>query len=94
MGIDEMRLLMLMFLMCSACANQSARAALLDPSNASAPEAPLPVIQSALASTALDAGAAEQDLSKRYGCPMHPEISQAIPGKCPKCGMTLVVHSQ
>ncbi len=25
-----------------------------------------------------------------YTCPMHPEIHAARPGKCPKCGMTLV----
>lgn len=25
-----------------------------------------------------------------YTCPMHPEIVQAGPGKCPKCGMDLV----
>jgi len=24
-----------------------------------------------------------------YTCPMHPEIKQAVPGNCPKCGMTL-----
>lgn len=25
-----------------------------------------------------------------YSCPMHPEVKQASPGSCPKCGMTLV----
>jgi len=25
-----------------------------------------------------------------YTCPMHPEVQQAAPGKCPKCGMALV----
>jgi len=24
-----------------------------------------------------------------YGCPMHPEIRQNGPGRCPKCGMAL-----
>src|SRR5579862_7959124 len=24
-----------------------------------------------------------------YTCPMHPEVSQAMPGDCPKCGMAL-----
>lgn len=24
-----------------------------------------------------------------YHCPMHPEIRQTTPGKCPKCGMAL-----
>lgn len=26
-----------------------------------------------------------------YTCPMHPEVQSDKPGKCPKCGMTLVV---
>lgn len=26
----------------------------------------------------------------QYTCPMHPEVVQATPGKCPKCGMDLV----
>lgn len=25
-----------------------------------------------------------------YTCPMHPEVRAAKPGRCPKCGMTLV----
>jgi hypothetical protein len=25
-----------------------------------------------------------------YVCPMHPEVTSAEPGKCPKCGMALV----
>jgi len=25
-----------------------------------------------------------------YTCPMHPEVQQPGPGKCPKCGMNLV----
>ena len=25
-----------------------------------------------------------------YVCPMHPEVTSETPGKCPKCGMTLV----
>jgi len=25
-----------------------------------------------------------------YTCPMHPEVQQDHPGKCPKCGMTLI----
>ncbi len=27
----------------------------------------------------------------KYTCPMHPEFVSDKPGKCPKCGMTLVV---
>jgi transcription initiation factor IIE alpha subunit len=26
----------------------------------------------------------------KYTCPMHPEVITNKPGKCPKCGMTLV----
>lgn len=25
-----------------------------------------------------------------YACPMHPEVTSATPGTCPKCGMALV----
>lgn len=31
-----------------------------------------------------------QSSKTMYTCPMHPEIQQATPGKCPKCGMALV----
>jgi uncharacterized protein with PIN domain len=27
---------------------------------------------------------------QHYTCPMHPEVMSNKPGKCPKCGMTLV----
>jgi Cu2+-exporting ATPase len=30
---------------------------------------------------------------EQYTCPMHPEITQQGPGKCPKCGMDLVKQS-
>jgi hypothetical protein len=33
----------------------------------------------------------EQEQEKvKYTCPMHPEVVENHPGKCPKCGMTLV----
>ena len=33
--------------------------------------------------------AASTDAAAEYTCPMHPEIRQAEPGPCPKCGMPL-----
>ncbi|MBI3715753.1 MAG: heavy metal translocating P-type ATPase [Betaproteobacteria bacterium] len=33
----------------------------------------------------------EASSTATYTCPMHPEIRQALPGKCPKCGMTLTL---
>ncbi len=32
--------------------------------------------------------------SKKYICPMHPEVVADEPGKCPKCGMNLVPQSE
>lgn len=31
-----------------------------------------------------------QEASKLYLCPMHPDVRQPTPGKCPKCGMELL----
>jgi hypothetical protein len=28
--------------------------------------------------------------ARRYFCPMHSDVRQANPGKCPKCGMDLL----
>ena len=33
--------------------------------------------------------AADASKGMTYACPMHPEIRQTYPGKCPKCGMAL-----
>ncbi len=32
----------------------------------------------------------DSTMHKVYTCPMHPEVVSDKPGKCPKCGMTLV----
>jgi P-type Cu+ transporter len=29
-------------------------------------------------------------MSQVYICPMHPDVRQAGPGKCPSCGMALL----
>ncbi|WP_242928439.1 multicopper oxidase domain-containing protein [Pontibacter vulgaris] len=34
--------------------------------------------------------ASQQQKAEIYTCPMHPEVQSTKPGKCPKCGMTLV----
>jgi uncharacterized membrane protein YraQ (UPF0718 family) len=31
----------------------------------------------------------QQSADARYTCPMHPEVEQDHPGRCPKCGMSL-----
>ena len=38
-------------------------------------------------------GLAAYQQSTVYTCPMHPEVQSSTPGKCPKCGMTLVVQA-
>ncbi|MFZ2202707.1 MAG: heavy metal-binding domain-containing protein, partial [Microgenomates group bacterium] len=30
----------------------------------------------------------------KYTCPMHPEVILDAPGKCPKCGMELVMQHE
>jgi hypothetical protein len=57
------------------------------------PEAPkaAPTPEAAPEHQGHDHGGKEtQPSATTYTCPMHPEISSPKPGKCPKCGMTLV----
>jgi hypothetical protein len=42
------------------------------------------------AQTTTKKSATEQQATKKYTCKMHPEVVMDKPGKCPKCGMTLV----
>ena len=35
-----------------------------------------------------------KDHQQSYNCPMHPEVIKKAPGKCPKCGMDLVLVEQ
>jgi len=43
---------------------------------------------------AADEQARDKDKKRKYTCPMHPEVVTDHPGKCPKCGMTLVPLKQ
>ncbi|AWM31588.1 heavy metal-binding domain-containing protein [Hymenobacter nivis] len=38
-----------------------------------------------------DSTTAPASLATQYTCTMHPEVVTNHPGKCPKCGMDLVV---
>ena len=43
-----------------------------------------------MADAGLPPADAKSDAPIVYTCPMHPEVTSAQPGRCPKCGMTLV----
>jgi hypothetical protein len=90
----------------AACATEPPpRPVRLDPSNPAAAES-LPLTAGSLAQpsqptsaappapaekTDTPAGAGTVDQHPTlYTCPMHPEVISDRPGKCPKCGMTLV----
>jgi hypothetical protein len=70
-----------------------------DPANPSAPEAPMNApapmtTMSEVPHTHDNAGGmrlAAADAGVVYTCPMHPEVRSNAPGRCPKCGMALVV---
>jgi hypothetical protein len=75
----------------------------LDPSNPAAPEGapvnvaalspaapPAPATQPAAKDKPAEGGKGEKPGATVYTCPMHPEVTSDKPGKCPKCGMTLV----
>ena len=45
---------------------------------------------SATQSATQSATAMPAEQAQKYVCPMHPDVIYDKPGKCPKCGMTLV----
>lgn len=66
-----------------------------DPANPEAPEVAMPPATPArpMPDSMGSARASEMTASDPgviYTCPMHPEVQESAPGRCPKCGMTLV----
>ncbi len=47
-------------------------------------------VYAAFAQNVQPASAGGISAANEYTCPMHPEVKQKAPGKCPKCGMALV----
>lgn len=69
-------------------------AATLAPDDFDAPAAKS-VAESAKASGGAHSNHAPQNNAEEiYSCPMHPEVTSATPGQCPKCGMTLVKRNK
>jgi Heavy metal binding domain len=93
------KLLLLPWLVATgACATEPPpRPVKLDPSNPQAAESPplsvgalnQPPPPAATPTPAPHEGAPKPGATL-YTCPMHPEVISDKPGKCPKCGMTLV----
>jgi hypothetical protein len=63
--------------------------ALAQPSSPAAPQRPASAAPEK-DGTGQPEGAAAKPAATLWTCPMHPEVISDKPGKCPKCGMTLV----
>lgn len=50
----------------------------------------LPPVHTSSPTAVVEPAAAAEPKKAAYSCPMHPEVTSDIPGKCPKCGMDLV----
>ena len=86
------RCLCLIVLAGSACAAELTRRPVgMDASNPEAPEAAAPAASTALAPepSPADAPVAPAQPEAVYTCPMHPDVKQSKPGRCPQCGMNL-----
>jgi hypothetical protein len=60
-----------------------------DPAHPAAKEVPFLPPPNLLAEPMSPAPASSSAEATVYTCPMHPDVRQNGPGKCPKCGMTL-----
>jgi hypothetical protein len=90
-----------------ACASASGSFVPLDATHPASSEAPeIPVLDPS-ASLRAGSGGAPAALPPESGaeagnppaegalvCPMHPEVSSDVPGRCPKCGMALVPRAE
>lgn len=81
------------FLLISGCLSpENRRSVSIDhPANPQAQEAPFTMPRNLLAervSPSLAKSPVQRE-SEVYTCPMHPDVREPVPGKCPKCGMTL-----
>lgn len=77
------------------CAHQTLQLSIStnDPANPDAPEsafAPRTNLFQAEIPVTAEQPLAEPIPPSIYACPMHPEVAQSGPGKCPTCGMSLV----
>ncbi len=95
--------LTMLFLAGCAATTPAPRFTAVSPADAEGPEAGIPPPEPSLAAEAEVKGpkpavgheghpmaAPSVPGDEPYSCPMHPEVNQAPPGSCPKCGMQLV----
>ncbi|MET0403804.1 MAG: heavy metal-binding domain-containing protein [Cystobacter sp.] len=80
----------------SACALGAAERvpSLLDPSNPAAAQSPVRAMLALHASPSqpVPSPKAEPPAPGHYVCPMHRDVTAHEPGRCPKCGMKLVLQ--